>query len=174
MLSAAWPGQGQEHGGAKKWNTNLNRDVTRIEVYIYIYIFIYLKSVHMCECKCWMQFIYIYTYIHIYIYIYIAQVPKQKLEPLEARLVQEALLMGSGRWSSLTWRFSFFPTEGTAKWDTFFHNALATLSQSHTSASGQPGSGSDRMPAMFGQNSLADKVYNMAHANPPQQTSLST
>ena len=172
MLSAAWPGQGQEYGGAKKWNTNLNRDVTRIEVYIYIYLFIWKACICVnanAECN-------LYTYIHIYIYtyIYIAQVPKQKLEPLEARLVQEALLMGSGRWSSLTWRFSFFPTEGTAKWDTFFHNALATLSQSHTSASGQPGSGSDRMPAMFGQNSLADKVYNMAHANPPQQTSLST
>ena len=170
MLSAAWPGQGQEHGGAKKWNTNLNRDVTRIEVYIYIYLFIWKACICVnanAECN-------LYTYIHIYIYIYIAQVPKQKLEPLEARLVQEALLMGLGRWSSLTWRFSFFPTEGTAKWDTFFHNALATLSQSHTSASGQPGSGSDRMPAMFGQNSLADKVYNMAHANPPQQTSLST
>ena len=172
MLSAAWPGQGQEYGGAKKWNTNLNRDVTRIEVYIYIYLFIWKACICVnanAECN-----LYTYIHIYIYIYIYIAQVPKQKLEPLEARLVQEALLMGSGRWSSLTWRFSFFPTEGTAKWDTFFHNALATLSQSHTSASGQPGSGSDRMPAMFGQNSLADKVYNMAHANPPQQTSLST
>ena len=172
MLSAAWPGQGQEYGGAKKWNTNLNRDVTRIEVYIYIYIFIYLKSVHMCECKCWMQFIYIYTYIHIYIYRTGA---KTKAGTSRGPSGPRSIADGIGTVILLDLAlFPFFPTEGTAKWDTFFHNALATLSQSHTSASGQPGSGSDRMPAMFGQNSLADKVYNMAHANPPQQTSLST
>ena len=99
MLSAAWPGQGQECGGAKKWNTNLNRDVTWIEVYIYIF---FEKRAYV-----WMQMlnavyihihIYIYTYIYtyIYIYIYIAQVPKQKLEPLEARSDPRSIADGIG------------------------------------------------------------------------------
>ena len=139
MLSAAWPGQGQECGGAKKWNTNLNRDVTWIEVYIYIYIF-FEKRAYV-----WMQMlnavyihihIYIYTYIHIYIYtyiyIYIAQVPKQKLEPLEARSDPRSIADGIGTVILLDLALCLLPHRRDCKMRHLFpQRACNTESKSH-------------------------------------------